>query len=375
MKKLIITLEYPPQVGGIATYIEQFAKALVPEQTVVLAPKQKNGNEFDAGQKFKTIRKNLYWFLWPCWLKLFFIVRKIVKQEKIEIIYLHHILPVGYIGYLIKKFYQIPYLVFSHGTDVEYATRSPWKKNLAQKVMQGAEQIIFNSESLKRRLLARLPDFTNKCTVLYPCPESIFYEMPKAEVIADLKTQYALEGKRVMLSISRLGEGKGITHLVRILPRILQQIPNLVWLIVGDGPKRDYLIKEIQKNNLQNAVRFIGSIPHNELNKFYHLGELFVLLTHPDEGKEEGIGLVFLEAQAAGIPVIAGKSGGVEEGVINGETGIIVDIYQGDKIVADSICEMLKNKEFAKRLSINAQVRMKNDFNWENQLQVIKQWL
>lgn len=241
MKKiLIITLEYPPQIGGIATYVKQFASSLNPEQVVVLAPKDVEGLDYDSQQTIKIYRRRLFFpkIIWPRWLKLFFCVLRIVKKEKIEIIYIHHILPVGYVVWLLKKFKKIPYLVFSHGTDVEAGARSSWKRRMVSMVAKDCEQLIFNSENLKRKFLRVQPDLAEKCLVLYPCPEQKFYEQPEAEVIAGLKAHYALEGKRVMLSIARLADGKGLTHLVRILPLILEKIPNLVWLIIGDGPKR-----------------------------------------------------------------------------------------------------------------------------------------
>lgn len=376
MKKLIITLEYPPQIGGIATYVEQLANAVGSDSTIVLAPKMGSSVDYDD-KKLNVIRKKMFWrfFIWPRWTKLLWQVWRIVKREKIEVIYLHHILPVGYVALLMKKILKVPYLIFSHGTDIEAGTKNWWKKKMFFIVANEAEQIVFNSESLKRRLVQILPDLASKSVVLYPCLDETFYTKPNENFIDDLRAQYALEGKKVILSISRLTDGKGLTHFVRILPKILEKIPNLVWLIIGDGPKKDYLWQEVIKNNLQNIVRFVGEIPHKDLNSFYHVADLFVLLTHPDEGREEGLGLVFLEAQAAGLPVIAGKSGGVEEGVIHLETGIIVNIYQGDKMVINSIVDMLNNKSFADKLAQNALERMKKEFVWEKQLKMIEKWL
>lgn len=374
MKKiLIITLEFPPQVGGIATYVRYFAESLK-DNVVVLAPKRQGAKEFDLRQNFKIIRKNPYFpkFIWPRWLRLSWQVFWLVRQEKINIIYLHHVLPVGYAGWLIKKILKIPYLVFSHGTDVEAGTKSAWKKRMLKKITLASEQIIFNSESLKQRLLRVLPELENKMSVLYPCPEAMFYEPPAGETLDKLKSQYALDGKKVILTIARMAEGKGYPHLLRIFPKILGQIPNAVWLVIGDGPKKDWFLKEVQKLNMQNIVRFIGEMPHEELKNYYYFADLFVLLTHSDEGREEGLGLVFLEAAACGLPVIAGKSGGVEEAVINGQTGLVVDIHRGDKQIVESIVGLLKNEKYASQLGQQAQERMKSEFLWGKQLRVIE---
>ncbi|MBI5222267.1 MAG: glycosyltransferase family 4 protein [Candidatus Magasanikbacteria bacterium] len=377
MKKLIITMEFPPQIGGIASYTRQFAAALKPEEVVVLAPKHKQAKEFDKTCAFKVIRKGFYFppFIWPRWLLLFWHVFWLARKEKIDIIYLHHVLPVGYVARLIKKIKRVPFLIFSHGTDVLLASRSNWKKERMRSVVNQAEAIVFNSASLRQRFLRVWPEFQEKGLVLYPCPEDDFYLAPSGEIIDKLKSQYALEGKKVILTIARMDEGKGYPHLIRILPKVLEKVPNLVWFVIGDGPKRELISKEIQKNFLQNVVRYIGMVPHSELKQFYYLADLFVLLTHPDEGREEGLGLVFLESAAAGLPVIAGRSGGVEEAVLNGQTGIVVDIYHGDKIVADSIIELLKNEDYARTLGMNARVRLEADFKWRNQLKVIGRWM
>lgn len=377
MKKLIITFEYPPKIGGIASYVHQFAAEMKTDEVVVLAPHYKGAKEYDSQENFKILRKNMLFpvFVWPRWIKLLFQVLRIIKKEKIEIIYLHHVLPVGYVARLIKKFKKIPYLVFSHGTDIEYATRSRWKRRMLQKVLEDSEQIVFNSKNLRHRLLKVLPEYESKANVLYPCPEQVFYSEMSKEEVDSLRAQYALEGKKVMLTVARLDEGKGYTHLIRMLPKILKSVPNLVWFVVGDGPKKDFLLKEIQKNSLQSVVRFIGEVPHEDLNKFYHLADLFVLLTHPDEGREEGLGLVYLEAAAAGLPVVAGKSGGVEEAVLHTQTGVLVDIYKGDKSVIESVVEMFENNDYAKRLSENAKTRVKSSFRWDSQMKVIGKWI
>ncbi|MFH1947427.1 MAG: glycosyltransferase family 4 protein [Candidatus Magasanikbacteria bacterium] len=377
MKKLIITLEYPPKIGGVATYSHQFAKNFNPEEVVVLASHNKDAKIFDEKEKFKTIRKNMLWpvFIWPRWLKSFFQLLSIIKKEKIEVIYLQHTLELGGAVWLLKKIKKIPYLIFSHGTDLELGASMKLKKNFLTKILNESELIIFNSENLKKRLLKVLSDYENKSRVLYPCPEEMFYQTISEEEVKSLKAQYALEGKKVMLTVAGFEEGKGYTHLIRMLPKILESVPNLVWFVVGDGPKKDFLLREIQKRSLQSVVRFIGEVPHEELNKFYCLADLFVLLTHPDEGREEGLGMVFLEAAATGLPVVAGKSGGVEEAVIHTQTGIIVDIYKGDDSVIKSIVEMFENKDYAKRLAENSRSRVQADFKWESQIKVIEKWM
>ena len=144
-----------------------------------------------------------------------------------------------FVARLIKKMKRVPFLIFSHGTDVLLASRSNWKKNRMRSVVNRAEAIIFNSASLKQRFLRVWPEFSDESLVLYPCPDSDFYQAPTGEVIDKLKSQYALEGKKVLLTIARMDDGKGYPHLIRILQRVLEKIPNLVWLVIGDGPNKN----------------------------------------------------------------------------------------------------------------------------------------
>src|SRR5690606_19476475 len=113
----------------------------------------------------------------------------------------------------------------------------------------------------------------------------------------------------------------------------------------------------------------------SDLKQYYYLADLFVLLTHPDEGREEGLGLVFLEAAAAGLPAVAGRSGGVEEAVLHAETGLVVDLYHGDTGVIESVVTMLKNEEYASSLGMRAKARIESQFVWKNQVKVLGPWL
>lgn len=376
-KTLIISMEYPPVVGGIATYVHELAQALDPNKTIVLAPNHMNAKEWDSSVAYTVVREEFFFpkFIWPQWLRLYIKARKIVKKEGVKVVLIHHILPVGYVASLLKKKFKIPFLVFSHGTDLVAGTATRWKKKRMIQVSKAADQIIFNSQSLMSRYLQVLPEFDTKSRVMYPCPNVDFLTPPDAGEIDRLRSSLALEGKIVMLSVGRLVDGKGFTHVSRLLPQLVNKIPHLAWVIVGDGPKKDLIVGNIQKAGLQSIVRLIGSVPSHELKKYYYLADVFVLLTHPDEGKEEGLGLVFLEAAAAGLPTVAGKSGGVEEAVVHTQTGLVVDLYQGDTHIIDSVEQLVYNRSYSNRLASTAKERIQTNFIWEHQIQALNQWL
>lgn len=374
---LIITLEHPPQIGGIASYVHQSACALAKKATVfVYAPVNGNTKEYDASLPYTIIRMKPLApaYIWPRWLRLLVQIKSIVTQHKIQCIFLHHILPVGYVAWIIKKIYKIPYVIFSHGTDVLLATKKKKKKTTI--VASAADAIVFNSKSLQERFLAVLPVFKEKSIIVYPCPDDIFYEYQDLQVIKKIQSQYALEGKKVLISVGRFELGKGFEHIISILPFLLEKIPNIVWILIGSGTQQSQFMKKIQEQKLQNIVRFLGEVPHNDIPPFLAASDAFVLLTHPYNGAEEGIGLVFLEAQAAKIPVIAGKSGGVEEAVLHEQTGLVVDVTtQHGQNVIDAIVRVLTDDAYAETLATNGQNRMRQEFDWNEQLKKLGPWL
>lgn len=372
MKRLIVTLEYPPQIGGIANYVYNLAKHLPPEEVVVYAMPDKQAKDFDSQNSWPTYRLKPYWsFVWPHWLRLFFQISTLVSAEKIEMLYVNHVLPVGYVAYLIKKFKKVPYTLFLHGTDIGMASSTPSKRKKFIQLCMNASAVVVNSEFLKNKLLSVVENLSN-VRVLYPCPSDNFLEVVKNQEEVDLlKSQLALNGKRVIITVARVAEAKGYPHLVRFMPEILKQVPNTVWLIVGDGPKMNEVVAMVQKNNLQNVVRFLGAVAPADLSKYYHLADLFVLLTHKDENREEGWGTVFLEAAACGLPVVAGRVGGVEEAVVDKQTGMVVDIFQ-EKETVGAIVKLLTDKELAHTMGVAGQTRVKQNFKWSNEILKLK---
>ena len=367
MKTLIITLEYPPQIGGVASYTYNLAKNIPATDVVVYAPKMLGDAEFDRKNSWKTMRANpFFWFMWPRWVRMLWQVWSLVKKENIGMIYAHHALPVGYVAYLLKKFKKIPYVIFFHGTDLDLGIKN--KKNKLAKICASAEKIVVNSEYLKNKFKSAFEDIKTNISVIYPCPNDIFLQKVSETELKKLKSQLALEGKKVIITVARMTEGKGYPHLIRLLPKILEKVPNLVWLIVGDGPKKDEIIKSIQKNYLQNVTRFIGKIAYTDLPKYYQLADLLVLLTHPDESSaEEAWGTAFVEAAASGLPVVAGRAGGVEEAVQNMVSGLVVDVYQDQSIIS-AVGELLRNPDSAKQMGLAGQERIIREFNWTEQL-------
>ncbi len=244
---------------------------------------------------------------------------------------------------------------------------------LACRVGLAAEQVVVNSNSLKDRLLEQFPEFTRKVTVMYPCPDAFFLEPVPEEAVTSLRHELALEGKKVILSVGRMVDGKGFPHLLRYMPEIVKRVPNTVWLVIGDGPKRADFVNYITEKKLTGTIRYLGAQPHEKLPLYYALTDVFALLTHPDNGFEEGLGLVFLEAAASGVPAVAGRSGGVPEAVMHEETGYVVDTFNGRDVV-ERIVYLLEHPSEARAMGQRARERVMRDFTLTEQIRNIDTW-
>lgn len=364
MRTLIITLEYPPQVGGIATHVFQEARFLPSGDVFVLVPPETNAGEFDATNPWTVIRKKLLFkFVWPYWFLALWETSRAVKKYKIERIFVHHVLPMAYVARIILWWHKVPFSIFFHGSDIQMAMR---KRRRLRFAIKKAEKLFVTSAFVQRRLEEAVgKDVVS--TIIYPCPGEDFFAPKDLARTRLLKSELGLEGKKVLLTVARLADGKGYPHLARMLPKLLDKIPNLVWVIIGTGPKEGWFMNFVQKNQLMGTVRFLGAVPYAQLPEFYHLADVFVLLTHPDNEQNEAWGSVFLEANAAGVPVVAGRAGGVEEAVVTGVTGLIVDTYEEDAVV-EVIATVLTDVNLANRLTTAGRARAEKTFRWIMQL-------
>lgn len=366
MKILHLTLEFPPDIGGIATYVAEFAHHTPPDETVVYAPFSKASTTFDEKQQFTLYRRKPYWLLWPHWLPMIFQLRKIVKKEQITQLYVHQVLPGGYVAWCLKKMLNVPYVIFLHGTDLERALSKSFKKKRLVQVLKSADRVVVNSQFLATRLTSAV---TVSCpvTVLSPAPADVFFMSVAPDELHKVRAQLALTGKKVLLTVGRVVPGKGFARLARLLPKIVEHIPDLVWVAVGDGPEQSKVLERVTRANVQHVCRFLGKIPLSTLPPLYQVADVFVLLSGDDDQSSEGWGTVFMEAAASGLPVVAGNVGGAPEAVLNEKTGLLVNPMNDDEVLA-ALVRLLKNPAEAKQLGAAAKARAQNEFTWRKQL-------
>ncbi len=362
-KSLLITIDFPPKEGGVANYLANFCKYLPNDKIIVLANKQENSEHFDHKQNYKIIRTKLYHdFFWPAWLKTIGQAKKIIKQERIEQIIISHVLPMGYIALLLK----LPFIVSLHGYDILLAKKNPWKKFWASLILQKAKYIIANSHFTKKAILD-LGIKEDKITIVYPCPNIKPENLNETEKLI-IKRELDLEHKKIMLSVGRLVKRKGFDLVIKALPEVLKQIPNLIYLIVGNGPERLNLEKLAEELQVADHLTVIEDVKDSNLPCYYDLANIFLMPARIiNKTNVEGFGIVYLEANSFAKPVIAAKSGGVEDAVIDGQTGILVNPENVQQI-SSAILKLFNNPELMNKLGIQGKNRVLAEFQWPIQI-------
>lgn len=384
-KSLLITLDWPPSRGGVANYLWNIYSRLPRDFGVILTnidvpsaepthlkksppgfPAESSGDGLilaplggDSGAEKgpKTYRRELLGSLWPKWLRAYFEAIKIVRAEKIEAVHLSHILPVGYIAWMFKKVYGIPYVVYLHGMDIMLAQKSPWKKIWAKNILRNADLIIANSKFTAGEAV-KAGAQNKKIEILYPCPNIV----PSGE---DAPAE-----KNIILSVGRLVPRKGFDKVIEAMPEILRAGPNVEYQIVGDGPYATELKQSAEKLGVGGQVKFFHNISDADLPEFYKNCKMFAMPAREIRGDVEGFGIVYLEAASFGKPSIAGNTGGAPEAVLNNQTGLTVNPESRAEI-ADAIIKLLKDENLRANLGKAARERVLTEFTWEKQINKI----
>jgi phosphatidylinositol alpha-1,6-mannosyltransferase len=183
--------------------------------------------------------------------------------------------------------------------------------------------------------------------------------------LSNLRKKIELEGKRVIVSVGRLVHRKGQDTLVEALPLIIKEFPDAHLLFVGVGPHLAHIHKRAIQLGVLQHISFVGRVPYQEIPQFIGLGEIFAMPSRSRlAGLEvEGLGIVYLEASACGLPVVGGKSGGAPDALLEGETGFAVD-GRNPSDVADAILRLLRDPEMGARMGKRGREWIIENWEW-----------
>ncbi|MBT4139129.1 MAG: glycosyltransferase family 4 protein [Candidatus Latescibacteria bacterium] len=364
---ILIANDYPPITSGIATVFYEIWRRLPPEQTRVLAPKMPKTQQIDAScpTRIKRIRLPLGESGIAKLLKTTRTLQWTLVQglfNRPSRIHCGQVISSGIAGLLCKKLYGIPYVTWVYGSETARLAQGGKSANLMRKVLEESEWIITNSNMTSEEFLSfGVPK--EKIRRVYPGvdPER-FAPTPKNQ---DWIDKLEIQDKRILLTVARLDQRKGHDKVLQALPHLPDDV---VYLIGGTGREEPRLRQIASDLNIEDRVHFLGFVTDEDLPTLYNLCDVFVMPNRVTEGTAlagdiEGFGITFIEAGSCEKPVIAGRSGGAVEAVLDGQTGLLVDPTSETEIV-EAILRFLDEPDFAKKMGQQARQRIQKELDW-----------
>lgn len=372
-KSLLIPGDFPPEVSGIATYFHEIWKFYNPDDNIILAAKYKNWKAFDnksilnikrvgiptGSSPFHKICKSIIYTIKTIQLHL---------KHKFELIHCGQVLSSGFTGWIIKKIFRTPYVIYVYGSETYRFGNNKYLMRLIKLFLNEALCIVPNSKFTENEFI-NIGIKKNKFHIITPGVDIEKFKPTK--VNNSLIEKYNLINKKVLITVSRLDERKGHDKVIEALRILKPEFPEIIYLIVGTGREKPRLKKLVSDYKLESNVIFCGYVSDEMLPEYYNLCDIFILLnrqTTSDRslgGDYEGFGIVFLEASACAKPVIAGNYGGIYDAIEKNKSGFIVDSTDINKVTG-SIKILLTNESKSKNIGNYGYNRAVKNFTWEN---------
>lgn len=368
-KTLIVTNDFPPRPGGIQAFLHNMALRLDPEQVVVYASTWKRGAEgaaataaFDAEQPFTVVRDRTTMLL----------PTPRVTRRAVELLRTHGCssvwfgaaAPLGLMAPALRRAGARRLVATTHGHEAGWA-QLPASRQLLRRIGEGTDTLTYLGEYTRSRIAAALtPAAAARMVQLPPgVDEKTFHPDSGGDRV---RARLGLTDRPVVVCVSRLVPRKGQDTLILAMPAILAEVPDAVLLIVGGGPYAGELKKLAADTGVLDSVRFTGPVPWEELPAHYGAGDVFAMPCRTRRGglDVEGLGIVYLEASATGLPVVAGDSGGAPDAVLDGETGWVVRGGSAEDS-AERIVLLLGDAELRRRMGERGRAWVEEKWRWD----------
>ena len=368
-KTLLLTENFPPKEGGSGRWFWELYSRLPNDKVLIVANDTPEGREFDNTHELDIVRIELEsteWglastkglgFYWETIRK----VLKLIKEHDIKEVHCGRVIPEGVIARALKLLAGARYNCFVHGEDVETAATSREHSLLVKNVCKNASMLICNSENTANIVRKLGFDSGSKCEVLHPGVDTSRFEVAAPDT--SFRQQMGWSGKRVLLTVGRLQRRKGQDFLIKSMPALLKEFPDLFYAVVGRGECYDELISLVDQHELHDNVCVYPDMDDEALIKCYQQCDIFILPNRTIDNDIEGFGMVLVEAQVCGKPVIAGDSGGTRETMNIGKTGHIIDCSSTENLLKE-LSPILRNREIVDG-EVDIADYAKKRFNWD----------
>jgi phosphatidylinositol alpha-1,6-mannosyltransferase len=362
---LFVTNDFGPRAGGIETFVIGLIERRPFGQTIVYTSAQIGSEEYDRAWKTQfgvTVIRDRSKILLPT-PRVARNLARIIKDSDIQVAAFGAAAPLGLLSTSMKRAGIRKTVALTHGHEVWWAKVFPF--NLAmRRIGSSIDSLTYLGEFTQRAIARSLSKASAEKMVKIAPGIDVEHFSPQDST--QLRRDLKLDDKRVIVSVGRLVHRKGQDHLIQSLPEILRSVPNAHVLMVGQGPYLSHLKKLVEELNVVDHVSFIGRIQYAQLPQYICAGDIFAMPSRSRFfGLEvEGLGIVYLEASACGLPVIAGSSGGAPDAVVDGVTGIVVD-GESDTAIAQAAIKLLKDLDGAKTMGLAGREWIIKNWRWE----------
>lgn len=370
LKILIYAPDYKPNTGGIAEYIDNIAKNLQNSENHIdlVSYNYTGGLEYDKKVAHNVIRwpnksDNIFIrYLQQIFLYPFLLSNLIIKSEYDFIILSSMATPFILMAIILLRS-KTKWGEILYGLDVN-KQRPSYHEILYKKMIKKADVVYTISEYTKEIIEKKYQINKTKIKIITPGISKSFLK----ENIQKYKPQkfntIDFKNNKIILSLGRLVERKGFDMLINSMKIIHKEIPDALLLIAGEGPYEQHLIKMVDELKLNNCIKFLGYVNNKEKHYLYSCADVFAMPNRElANGDVEGFGIVFLEANAYGVPVIGGNSGGAPDAIDNNRSGFLVNPLDINEI-ASKILLLLKNNKLSSKMGLYGKKRNK-DFTWK----------
>lgn len=320
---LVVTNDFPPGHGGIETYVHELVRRFDPQDVVVAASRRDGWEAWDAAQPYHVERISRYPML-PT-RRVARAVVDLANEHRCQAAWFGAAAPLGLLAARLRTETGVRQVVSTtHGHEVWWAMLPGFRQTL-RRLGRRADHVTYITDYTRKHLARVLPD--DRMTRLSPGVTPDAFAEVSDDAVADLRARWGLGVDPVVVSVSRLVARKGHDTLIAAWPQVLRHHPDARLVIGGRGPYERRLQQQIAKHGVAASVTLAGFVPNDDLAALYHAAQVFAMPARSRlAGLEvEGLGIVYLEAAAAGLPVITGASGGAPEAVRPDETGCVVD--------------------------------------------------
>ncbi|WP_030256673.1 glycosyltransferase family 4 protein [Streptomyces violens] len=378
-KTLIVTNDFPPRPGGIQAFLHSMALRLDPEQVVVYASTWKRSADglaataaFDAEQPYPVVRDRTTMLL-PT-PRVTRRAAALLREHGCTSVWFGAAAPLGLMAPALRKAGARRIVATTHGHEAGWA-QLPGSRELLRRIGEGTDTITYLGEYTRSRIARALtPAAAGRMVQLPPgVDEETFHPGSGGYQV---RARLGLAGRPVVVCVSRLVPRKGQDTLIEALPRIREAVPDAALLIVGGGPYEKDLRALAETRGVADDVYFTGAVPWEELPAHYGAGDVFAMPCRTRRGglDVEGLGIVYLEASATGLPVVAGDSGGAPDAVLDGETGWVVP-GGSPAAAADRIIPLLQDPDLRRRMGERGRAWVEEKWRWDLLAERLKELL